>query len=156
VIGSFRKHLADVFIARETFTRLGIEVTTPLGAQVLKPNIRFVRFDSDEKDLSDSAVQHLAVGRILGADAVYVVAPEGYIGRTTCYEVGRCMQASSPIYFSEQPQDLPIEVPASHVVNAQTLAAYILGGALVPILSLHDEQIAENERRLVAGEGSKR
>ncbi|WP_447912995.1 hypothetical protein [Microbacterium phyllosphaerae] len=152
VIGSFRSHLADVLSARETFRAVGIDVTTPLGSTVLEQDAEFVRFESDPPGSGDAAVQSMALHRILRAEAVFVVAPEGYVGRTTCYEVGRCMQAARPLYFSHPPLDLPIDVPPSHVVTAGELAAYILEGVTAPMLPLHDEELANYERRLVSGD----
>lgn len=74
----------------------------------------------------DHLVQTRIMALILGSDRVFVVAPGGYIGRTTCYEVGRVRQAQVPLYFSEQPRDLPILVPASHVVSVRDLARRLL------------------------------
>src|SRR4051794_5310793 len=110
IIGSFRQHYKEVLDAWEVFTRAGIEVTSPKGTSILEGGIPFVRFESDEGRLSDEEVQLIALHRILRASVVYTVAPNGYVGRTTCYEIGRIIQARKPIYFSERPVDLPISI----------------------------------------------
>lgn len=151
LIGSFRQHYAEILEVHNILTSRGITVTTPEGGLVLEPAVPFVRFNTDVADHTDEFVQCRALHRILRANAVYVVAPEGYVGRTTCYEIGRCMQAGRPLYFSERPADLPVAVPPSHVVTPSGLAAYILDGAVAPMLP-HDEELADYERRLLVGD----
>jgi hypothetical protein len=121
IIGSFKQHYEDVRAAVRRFRDAGITVRSPLGADIVEEGIDFVRFTSDDPSLDDYDVQSLALHRILGADAVYVVAPGGYLGRTTCYEIGRAVQAGRPVYFSEPPVDLPLRVPTSSVVSVETL-----------------------------------
>lgn len=122
IIGSFRQHYATVLGVIRIFREAGWTVTSPAGSDVLEPGIEFVRFSTDHPDHSDAYVQTTTLLNILEAEIVYVVCPEGYVGRTTCYEVGRLRQACVPLYFSEYPVDLPILVPASHVVEASQLA----------------------------------
>lgn len=117
IIGSFRQHYDAVLSAWEIFTSKGHEVTSPHGKPILKDGIPFVRFSSDPEDLDDFAVQSIALHRILRADFVYVVVPKGYIGKTTCYEVGRIIQAKQPIFFSEKPEDLPLRVDSSRIIQ---------------------------------------
>jgi hypothetical protein len=62
-----------------------------------------------------SETQSRTLGRIIAADLTFVTAPNGYIGRTTCYEIGRLVQARRPLFFSERPKDLPIQVDATFV-----------------------------------------
>lgn len=151
LIGSFRQHYAQVLEAHATLTSRGITVTTPEGGLVIDPAAPFVRFDTDGAHHTDEYIQCRALHRILRADAVYIVAPQGYVGRTTCYEIGRCMQARRPLYFSEHPVDLPVAVPPAHVITPTRLAEYILEGAVIPMLP-HDEELAGYERRLLAGD----
>lgn len=136
----------------DSFTSAGITVTTPQGGDVLDPDVPFVRFDTDPAQWADAHVQTVALHRILRADAVYVLAHGGYVGKTTCYEIGRCMQANTPLYFSETPEDLPISVPDTHICPPNVLATYILGGTVAPLLPLHDPELAGLERRLLNGE----
>lgn len=152
VIGSFRQHYSHVLAARAAFVEAGVRVSTPLGGDVIDEQVPFVRFDTDPAEWDDARVQTVALHRILRADAVYAVAPAGYVGRTTCYEVGRCIQAGTPLYFSESPEDLPIAVPDTHIVRPNVLAAYILEGTVTPLLPLHVPELASLERRLLNGE----
>ena len=121
IIGSFRQKYSDVLDAWNTFTDAGLFVKSPKGAPIIEPGIDFVRFESDDPSLTDTRVQQVALHRILGSDFVYTVAPEGYVGRTTCFEIGRILQANVALYFSEQPADLPIEIPRDHIATAAEL-----------------------------------
>lgn len=152
LIGSFRRHYLEVLEVHTALTAQGVTVTTPTGGSILDLRARFVRFDTDKVGHSDEHVQCLALHRILRADAVYVVAPQGYVGRTTCYEIGRCMQAGQPLYFSERPADLPIAVPASHVVTPSVFAACILDRTVSPMIPFLDKELADYERRLLSGD----
>lgn len=117
VIGSFRQHYGKILSVIDKFKKSGLEVTSPGGAEIIEPDIEFVRFTSDSIESDDSTVQSETVRRIFAADMVYVVVPDGYIGRTTCYEVGRLVQAQMPIYFSEVPKDLPVFVPDEFIAS---------------------------------------
>ena len=115
LLGSFRQHYLAILDSWKVLSAEGIRLTTPLGSPVTRESSAelFVRFESDDPSWSDEMVETVAMHRIFSADAVYVVAPSGYIGRTTCYEVGRAIQARRPVYFSESPLDLPLSVPNS-------------------------------------------
>lgn len=121
IIGSFRQFYDDVLSAWRSFAAAGWRITSPLGSPIIRPGIPFVRFVTDPDDWDDATVQTAALHRILRADLTYVIAPGGYVGRTTCYELGRIIQAAQPVYFSEQPRDLPIAVPDHHVMGVGAL-----------------------------------
>jgi hypothetical protein len=103
-------------------------VTSPVGSDIIEPEIDFVRFTTDPEHLDDPAVQSITLANIFRADLTYVVAPEGYVGRTTCYEIGRLIQARRPIYFSNPPRDLPLCVPPQFVIAAAVLARSLADG----------------------------
>jgi hypothetical protein len=154
VIGSFRQHYDDVCAAVATLRTLDIHVTTPKGAEVLEAGIPFVRFRSDPEEWDDPTVQTVALHRILRADAVYVVAPGGYVGRTTCYEVGRVIQADRPIYFSTAPDDLPLAVPEDKIVDPGGFARLLLAGKVTTMFADDPSPYGRLEGRLLTGEYS--
>jgi hypothetical protein len=78
------------------------------------------------------------------------VAPNGYVGRTTCYEIGRLVQAARPVYFSDPPDDLPLFVPQSHVLTPQ-LATRLHPAGAIP-LHASEGAAGEWERRLLTGD----
>jgi hypothetical protein len=152
VIGSFKQHYEPVRIAIGAFRAAGLVVTSPLGADVVKPGIDFVRFTSDDPRCDDATVQTIALHRILGADVVYVVAPEGYVGRTTCYEIGRAVQARKPIFFSERPADLPVRIPDSHVLSpAEAAKAITAAAAISSVFGARRDEYEELEDDLTIG-----
>jgi hypothetical protein len=77
-------------------------------------------------------VQTVALHRILRADFVYVVAPGGYVGRTTCYEIGRIIQLQRPLFFSALPKDLPIAISEDHVYSLEEIVALLGNGGFRP------------------------
>jgi len=83
-----------------------------------------------------------------------VIAPEGYVGRTTCYEIGRIVQAARPLYFSQRPKDLPLYVPNGYIVGQDQLARMILGteGQLSTLHAEGEERCSVLERGLLNGE----
>ena len=153
VIGSFKQYNAQIQILCAKFRGAGLFVTSPQGTEVIEQGINFVRFHSDRAESSDAAVQSLALHRILRSDLVYVFVPEGYIGKTTCYEVGRVLQSGIPIYFSQQPLDLPVHVPESFVMNAEILLSRLGDPAWHPewLYATHDDEVGQLERQLRAG-----
>jgi hypothetical protein len=118
IIGSFNRHYDAVLEAVDAFARAGIEVTSPRGTDRV-PGAA-MRFEGDDPALSEAQLEELALERILAADAVYVLAPGGYVGRATAYEIGRLTQAGRALWFSEPPADLPV---AARVATLQELIA---------------------------------
>jgi hypothetical protein len=151
IIGSFRQHYGDVMAAWLEFQHAGWTVTSPLGSSIIEEGIPFVRFNTDEPSWDDPTVQTVALHRILRACFTYVVAPGGYVGRTTCYELGRIVQANQPVYFSAQPVDLPLAVPKSHVLSASELVARLTIERPTPLFSGNTSTYAGWERQLAAG-----
>jgi hypothetical protein len=126
----------------------GITVVSPCGYPIIEQST-FVRFTSDPVAVDDETVQTLTLVRILSSDAVYVLAIDGYVGRTTCYEIGRVIQARHPIYFSARPFDLPIAIPAKAIVTIAELSAILTSGAPRWLFDLEDSECSRLERALV-------
>jgi len=153
LIGSFRQHYNVVLESLTAFEAVGLKVTTPKGTRIVKHGISFVRFESDEAEWADEMVQVAALHRILHADFVFVVAPGGYVGRTTCYEIGRVIQAGKPVYFSDRPEDLPLWISDSHICSAAHIVKQIQCGTFRPE-KLHtnvSSAVGEFERDLLNG-----
>ncbi|WP_406326534.1 hypothetical protein [Streptomyces sp. NBC_00203] len=123
VVGSFRQHYAHVVHAAEAFVAAGITVGSPSLSKIVNPGEEFARFASDPPQVPDHHIQAATLEKIFTSDFVYVVAPGGYIGRTTSYELGRIHERGIPTYYSEMPKDLPIGIPQDLVRSAACLAA---------------------------------
>ena len=118
IIGSFRRpNYPKVRSTIEAFRLAGLHVTSPAGTAITTGE-EFVRFESDPEDRSDVQIQTETLQRIFSADAVYVITgPNGYVGKTTCYEIGRVIQRQQPVFFDDFPDDLPVYIPPAYVVS---------------------------------------
>jgi hypothetical protein len=153
VIGSFRQHYQAVLECINDFRDAGWVVTSPAATKILKEGIDFVRFASDDAALSDAEVQSVTLRNIFAAGLVYVVAPNGYVDRTTCYEIGRLIQARRPVYLSHRPLDLPVHVPDRFVIDTHKLIARLSAGeGLECWCDNGDDEMARIERDLTHGD----
>lgn len=108
IIGSFRKYYKEILELIKLFKGYGLYVWSPKESEICDSIEDFVIFKSDNPEYTPAEIQTITLERILRADMVYVYNPHGYIGRTTCYEIGFCLSRCKPIYFFEEPKDLPI------------------------------------------------
>lgn len=126
IIGSFRQHYPLVVRAARELAALGIAVRSPKICRIINPGSDYARFETDPPESPDQLIQAVTLAKILSSDLVYVVAPGGYVGRTTCYELGRIHERSIPVYFSAVPRDLPIEISPGSVLCVHDLGRKIL------------------------------
>jgi hypothetical protein len=127
IIGSFRQYYSQAALAVKEFESLGVNVRSPVVSRIVNPGDEYARFETDPPQSSDQLIQAMTMEKILSSDLIYVVAPGGYVGRTTCYELGRVHERSIPVYFSAPPCDLPIEVPPGSVLCVHDLVRKIRG-----------------------------
>jgi len=146
IIGSFRKYYSEVVNAITIFESAGCVVSSPASSWLVDADAEFVRFASDPPDCDDVEIQFRALTNILKSDAVFVVCPSGYVGRTTCYEIGRIHDRGIPLFFSDPPLDLPIPVSANVVADASIIANALKATNGVPIVDESD--ISESVRSL--------
>lgn len=131
LVGSFRQHYAQVVRAAKIFAAAGLTVRSPVISRIVNPGGEFPRFESDPPLSSDHHIQAATFEKIFSSDFVYVVAPDGYVGRTTSYELGRVHERGIPVYFSGPPKDLPIDVPAGSVLDPRSLAQLVTGSTAI-------------------------
>lgn len=110
IIGSFQKNYDDILKLIDYFKRNGLFVLSPKESKISSKLEGFVYFDSDSIDYSPEEIQMITLNKIINADLIYVYNKNGYVGKTTCYEIGFCFSRRKPIYFYEKPDDLPIPV----------------------------------------------
>ncbi|HTT84587.1 MAG TPA: hypothetical protein VMF67_13995 [Rhizomicrobium sp.] len=121
LIGSFKQHYEEVLAVGETLIAAGHRIVSPALSDI-SVQAAFVRFTTDHASDSDPEVQSKTLRNIFGADCVYVVNPNGYVGRTTCYEIGRIIQRRQPLYFLAIPVDLPVGIPPWAVCSPDDFA----------------------------------
>lgn len=125
IIGSFQKYYNEILNIIQIFKRSGLYVLSPKESYINDKVENFVIFESDRKDFSPAEIQMITLDKIIKADMVYVYNPNGYVGKTTCYEIGFCFSKKKPIYFFDYPNDLPIPVMKNEqVLNPKEFAHF--------------------------------
>jgi nucleoside 2-deoxyribosyltransferase len=119
-----------------------VVIRSPIVAPIVDLDAPYVRFDSDVEGSSDSSIQAATFKRLITSDFVYVVAPDGYIGRATCLELGYVLALGVPTFYSELPGDVPVPVSPEAVVSIEDLVSQVLD----PQSHLHD---VLNRRKIV-------
>jgi hypothetical protein len=149
VVGSFHRHYDLVMDACRVFGNGGHTVVSPSGAALIRGGD--LRFEDDDPSFAEAKLQTLALERIMGADFVYVVAPDGYVGRATSYELGRLVQAAVPLFFSAALRDPPLAVPGTHVGSPENVLDRVARGDVFEPLHVALEDLGARmvERRLV-------
>ena len=134
IIGSFRKpdHYEVIKNAVITFQNEGLIVLSPKGSSINKSVDKFVIFESDDPDLIPWQIQMITLDKIIHSDVVFVCNVNGYIGRTTCYEIGFCLSRQKPLYFLNKPVDLPIWVSPDRIMDIDSFAAMAARGEEKP------------------------
>lgn len=120
ILGSYRKHFSEVQHAKSIFEAAGWHVPVPRGDTVDETAL-FVRLTGDKPGAEPAELEDLVIADALAADIVYFVIPDGYIGRTTSYELGRLIGSERQLFFSHLPDDLPVRVDASRIVTPEQL-----------------------------------
>lgn len=105
---------------------MGLNILSPVGSNVCKSIEDFVIFETDNPDYSPEEIQMITLEKILNSDAVYVCDFNGYVGKTTCYEIGFCCSRNRPLYFLEKPKDLPILVDESQIISPEDFGKIVL------------------------------
>ena len=126
IIGSFRKYYEEIKDVILLFGKNGIEILSPKYSEITHAIEDFVIFATDNIDLSPAEIQTETLNRILKSDIVYVFNPEGYVGRTTCYEIGVIRTTTIPLIFLQKPKDLPIMVHNSEIMKPSKLIYTLL------------------------------
>lgn len=118
-IGSFQNSKNYNFLRQliRIFVKNGITVVSPAGSDPIFNRDGFIVFETDNKNFSSEKIQYDTLKNIFRANAVYVVDMDGYVGRTTCYEIGRLVERSMPMYFYQYPKDLPLCISDNQVIN---------------------------------------
>jgi len=125
LIGSFRRHYPQVRHAAAQLEAAGVAIRSPSIAVIVNPGDSYVRFDSDSPDCSDLLIQAATFERLYASDFIYVVAPGGYVGRSTAYELGQIHARGIPVFYSERLDDVPFGAPSWSVASAEDLARQV-------------------------------
>lgn len=130
LIGSFRRHYAEIRKTARIFTAAGMTVKSPPLSRIIDPRRDFVRFETDPPEASDLQIQTATLNKIFSSDMVYVVNPDGYIGQMTAHELGRIAERRMAVYYAEHPRGLLLEIPDGTVIGAAQLVTGLTGGII--------------------------
>ena len=119
LIGSFRKNFSEIVALKQYFENNNLRVNNPIGNNLTKQDCLFVRCNEDNENEDDAMIQTRAIARLFKCDLVYVFVKDCFIGKTTCYEVGRLLQRGIPLYFSEKPDDFPLYIPSKRIISKE-------------------------------------
>ena len=150
IIGSFKQYFDEIVDLKTKLQKLGHEITNPSGNMLTKSHVDFVRTDFDNINCADWEIQTEVFYKLFASDFVYVLVINNYIGKTTSYEVGRLIQRKIPLFFSDQPNDLPILVPEVNILDPIRLFGDLEKGiSLIPLFSSYENEYEEMENRLI-------
>lgn len=122
IIGSFKKYYTtDIVGLIEKFNENGIDILSPQKSVIVDPNADFVILESDDQRMPEHEIQAKVFEQEKDSDFVYVWDPDGYVGRTTCYEIGRISERGTPIYYKEKPIDIPLKIPVDRIVDVENI-----------------------------------
>lgn len=106
--GNFQKHLELVICLISEFSDLGVEVLSPEFTVPKKPSGELILLQSGAaKDSRDLEKRHLAA--IKRSDFLYLVNPEGELGKTASFEMGYAISKGVPIVALENVNDLTLK-----------------------------------------------
>ena len=143
--GSFSKHFGEIKKAAEMFSAAGIEVLAPKQGELLASEGGFALFD-DELGQDPRLVELLYLHNLkqLGENGFsYFVNPNGYIGKSTSYELGIAQLTNTRCFFSHKLSDHPAYVHSHAIHSPEELANYILTHEQLP-----SPRVRRNERRI--------
>lgn len=125
--GSFRKHFDLIQKTYEIFTKAGIEIIAPKKSEIASFTKGFAFFKGEE-NLDPRLIELLYLHNLkrLGSNGFsYFVNPEGYIGKSTSYELGIAQLSNVRCFFYESLEDHPAYIHKNSVWRPEDLACYI-------------------------------
>lgn len=133
IIGSFRKYYDEVLDVIQVFQKSGHQILSPKTSNIIRNDDGFVILASDNSEFTHIDIQTMVFHRVFRSDFVYVWNPEGYVGKTTCYEIGRILERKIPLYYKEMPTDVPIYVPQGSVLSVEDFINYVKSHGKLPL-----------------------
>lgn len=141
--GSFRKHFDLIKSVHKIFSQAGIEVIAPKDSEIVGIENGFIFLDGEETtDKRLLELQYLHNLKKLGSEGFsYFVNPEGYVGKTTSYELGIAQLTNIQCFFLNNLKDHPAYLHKNSIWNAEELVEFIKNFDRLP-----EPKIRKNER----------
>lgn len=102
LIGSYRKHFADMQNVLVQFEQSGITVLSPQKGTVVNPSCEFILLDYDPEILTEGEIQAIVLKKMDKASFTYLVNPTGTVGISASFEMGYGL-ANNLTMFSMEP-----------------------------------------------------
>lgn len=140
--GSFSKHFDEVQRVHKLFSQAGIEVLAPKNSELVTQTNGFALFkDETEHDPRLVELQYLHKIKQLGNNGFsYFVNPDGYLGKSTAYELGIAQLTNTRCFFMEKLADHPAYVHKNAVFSPENLVSYILRNDTLPNLKIRRDE----------------
>ncbi len=138
VSGSFRRHLASITTAVETFTSLGCRVLSPEDPRVVDSFGEFL-FVASDRLRTIRTVQNRHLAAIAASDFLWLVDPDGYVGQSASMELGFAVALGIPIMTAGAPSDLTLRqyvtIVPSETASVDALRTNRTGGGQLPAVT---------------------
>lgn len=99
VSGSFNRHLDSIANAMADFSSKGVQVLSPRDTKIVACDGQFL-FVAGDKSRDVRLVQDMHMDAIRDSDFLWVIAPDGYIGRSVSMEIGYAVCYGVPVLSS--------------------------------------------------------
>ena len=133
--GSFSKHFKEIQRTAALFELAGIQVLAPKQDSLTDSQDGFAFFkDEIGQDPRYIELKYLHNLKKLGATGFsYFVNPDGYIGKSTSYELGIAQLTNTHCFFSHKVTDHPAYVQHNAIWSPELLMNYILDNHKLPV-----------------------
>ena len=140
--GSFRKHFELIQVVRDVFTSAGIEVVAPTKSNLASIEKGFALLEGEQnQDPRLIELLYLHNLKKIGKNGFsYFVNPEGYIGKSTSYELGIAQISNTQCFFYESPTDHPAYIHKNSIWSPQLLAEYVYENNSLPAPQVHQNE----------------
>jgi hypothetical protein len=116
ISGSFHRHLDAISAAVQELTDRSVRVLSPSDPRIVSTRGDFF-FVASDLFRSIRLVQDRHLGAIRAADFVWLVCPDGQVGRSASLELGYAIAAGVPIFSVLSPNDLTLREYVNIVPN---------------------------------------
>ena len=107
VSGSFHRHMSAIAAAVEELVAHSIRVLSPADPRVVAQQGDFL-FVASDRVRSVRLVQDRHLESIRGANFLWLVCPDGYVGQSASMELGFAAAVGVPIFATMAPNDLTL------------------------------------------------
>jgi hypothetical protein len=107
VSGSFHRHMEAITAAVQELASRSIIVLSPADPRVVAAQGEFL-FVASDPVRSVRLVQDRHLESVRAADFLWLICPDGYVGRSTSMEIGFAAAVRVPIFATRAPSDLTL------------------------------------------------